>query len=117
MLYTPVQEAIADAQRICAMDPTSGECRVAWDIVEELEAADSHMGILPAPVVATDFLSLVEGFDILVERIDHKMDRLIATTDSLAELGVTDAAITSLYDRAEDMKRALMHARNTLRDY
>jgi hypothetical protein len=117
MLFTPVEEAIADAQRICAMDPASPECRVAWDIVEELEAADSHRGGIPVPAAPADFLSLVEGFDILVERIDHKMDRLKATTESLAQLGVTDAAITSLYDRAQDMKQALMDARNTLRQY
>ena len=32
-LYRSVEEAIAEAQRICAIDPTSNECRVAWDIV------------------------------------------------------------------------------------
>ena len=117
MLYSTVEDAIAEAQKICAMDPTSPECRVAWDIVEELEAADSHMGGLPAPAGQGDYLSLVDGFEILVDRIDHKMDRLIATTESLARLGFTDSAITSLYDRAEDMKAALMYARSTLRRY
>merc|ERR1719213_249649 len=43
-LQRSVQDAIVEAERICAIDPSSNECKVAWDIVEELEAADSHRG-------------------------------------------------------------------------
>ena len=41
-LYATVEEAIAEAQRICATDPTGQACKVAWDIVEELDASDNR---------------------------------------------------------------------------
>lgn len=37
-----VAEAIANAEKTCAEDPTSAPCAVSWDDVEELSAAVSH---------------------------------------------------------------------------
>ena len=112
--YESVEAAIADAQRICASDPTSPECKVAWDIVEELEAADSHQGGFDAPSASTDLTALMGGFDILIKKIDGKMDQLKATTDKLAELGETDPSLAELGARAVDMKQALANARARL---
>ena len=43
-LYKSAKEAIDEAKVICfEKGPNSEECRVAWDIVEELEAADSRV--------------------------------------------------------------------------
>jgi len=39
---TQVEESIAEAQEVCVADETSGECRVAWDKVEELSAEVAH---------------------------------------------------------------------------
>ncbi|XP_010267998.1 PREDICTED: calvin cycle protein CP12-1, chloroplastic-like [Nelumbo nucifera] len=38
-----VNESIKNAQETCASDPASGECVAAWDEVEELSAAASHI--------------------------------------------------------------------------
>ncbi|KAL1565156.1 calvin cycle protein CP12-1, chloroplastic-like [Salvia divinorum] len=37
-----VEESIKNAQEACSEDPVSGECKAAWDEVEELSAAVSH---------------------------------------------------------------------------
>ncbi|KAH6758046.1 CP12 domain-containing protein 2 [Perilla frutescens var. hirtella] len=37
-----VEESIKNAQEACSEDPVSGECKAAWDEVEELSAAASH---------------------------------------------------------------------------
>lgn len=42
-LSNKVAESIKEAQETCAGgDPESGECKAAWDEVEELSAAISH---------------------------------------------------------------------------
>mmetsp|Transcript_11824 Transcript_11824/g.16351 ORF Transcript_11824/g.16351 Transcript_11824/m.16351 type:complete len:158 (-) Transcript_11824:453-926(-) len=119
-LYRSVEEAIEEAQRICATDPGSPECRVAWDIVEELEAANSHRGApsSSAPVDASspDLTALLYSFDILVKKIDGKMDQLKATTNKLQELGATDPSVGSLGERAEEMKNHLAFVRNYLNE-
>lgn len=38
-----VEESIKEAEEACAGDPVSGECAAAWDEVEELSAAVSHL--------------------------------------------------------------------------
>ena len=74
-LYRSVEAAIAEAQRICSENPSSDECRVAWDIVEELEAADSHQGQSMDADGDYDTTALVGSFDILTQKIAGKMDR------------------------------------------
>lgn len=41
-LSDKVEESIKNAQEACSEDPVSGECKAAWDEVEELSAAASH---------------------------------------------------------------------------
>mmetsp|Transcript_305 Transcript_305/g.860 ORF Transcript_305/g.860 Transcript_305/m.860 type:complete len:155 (-) Transcript_305:636-1100(-) len=121
-LYNTVEEAITDAQRICAAEgPASPECRVAWDIVEELEAADAHRG--PGAAAASqqqgvdpqsaDYVAFMGSFDILCQKIDGKMDQLQATTDKLVELGADDPSVPALGDLAMQMKQALAYTRST----
>jgi hypothetical protein len=113
-MYENVEAAIADAQRICAGDPASAECKVAWDIVEELEAADSHKGGIAASnvnVPSADLEFYKGGLDILLKKIDGKMDQLKGTTEKMAELGSADPAMTELWNRAVEMKEAVANAR------
>lgn len=114
-LYNEVEKAIADAQMICAADPTSPQCKVAWDIVEELEAADSHQGGLAANRNAInetpDVAALMGSFEILLAKIEGKMDQLTATTEKLAELGSRDPSIAELHQRAYEMKETIALAR------
>uniref|UniRef100_A0A6U3RXX4 CP12 domain-containing protein n=1 Tax=Ditylum brightwellii TaxID=49249 RepID=A0A6U3RXX4_9STRA len=116
-LYQSVEEAIADAERICANDPGSAECRVAWDIVEEIESTISHKegDATNTPLNTTpDLTALLGSFDILVRKIDGKMGQLKATTDKLQELGANDPSVEGLGVRAEEMKNHLAYVRNYL---
>ena len=115
-LFKTVEEAIAEAQRVCAADPSSPECKVAWDIVEELEAANSHKDKKTTEVMpqSTDYHAFMGSFDILCQKIDGKMDQLMATAVKLHELGASDPSIEALYSKAEEMKQALRNARSTL---
>lgn len=119
-LYDRVEEAIAEANRVCAQSgPGSQECRVAWDIVEELEAADSHRG---GPMqggggvinMSPDGQALMSSFDILLQKIEKEMDDALATTEKLAELGLRDPEIADLHQRAYEMKEAVWNARRSL---
>lgn len=123
-LYASIEEAIAEAQRICALDPAGQECKVAWDIVEELEAADSHRDAAVARQMAPqvgptnmspDLVALVASFDILSLKIDGKMDQLIATIEKLQELGADDPAIAELGARAADMRKVLAYVNDELK--
>jgi hypothetical protein len=115
-LYNSVEAAIADAQRICLQDPSCHECKVAWDVVEELEAASSRRGAVQAnPTIAQpDVAALMASFDILIQKIDGKMDQLKATTVKFHEMGASDPSIEALYNRADEMKAALVDARKAL---
>ena len=113
-LYRSVEAAIAEAQRICAEDPTSNECRVAWDIVEELEAADSHQGQSMASQESLDTTALVGSFEILTQKIDVKMDQLKATAVELEAMGAP-GNMAELARLADEMKQALDIARMALR--
>ena len=119
-MYDLVEEAIAEANKICAESgPGSQDCRVAWDIVEELEAADSHRG---GPMqggggavnMSPDGQALMSSFNILLAKIDGKMDQALATTEKLAELGLRDPEIADLHQRAYEMKEAVWNARRSL---
>ena len=125
-IYRLVQEAISEAELICAVDPNCADCKVAWDIVEELEAADSHrhqdqLSSQASPQqtsndhLSMDFVALMGSFDILSQKIDMKMDQLIATCEKLEDLGA-DPSVTELSQLAEQMKRGLEYVNNKLRE-
>lgn len=42
-LSEQIAESVKKAEETCAGDATSGECRAAWDEVEEVSAAASHL--------------------------------------------------------------------------
>lgn len=116
-LYSTVEDAIEEARRICDEDPNSPACQVAWDIVEELEAADSHKDaqdrIRDSPY-SMDFEALLRSFDILTAKLDIKMDQLIATCDKFEEWGA-DPSVAELSRLAEEMKRGMAYVKETLR--
>lgn len=110
-LFESVEAAIEEAQRICAVDPDSNECRVAWDIVEELEAADSDKGGFVEPEdIGMDTDALLGSFDILTRKIDVKMDQLKATAEQLESMGAP-GEMDVLVRLAEEMKIALANSR------
>mmetsp|Transcript_3859 Transcript_3859/g.8851 ORF Transcript_3859/g.8851 Transcript_3859/m.8851 type:complete len:171 (+) Transcript_3859:7073-7585(+) len=122
-LYASIEDAITEAQRVCAMNPESQECKVAWDIVEELEAADSHRDAAGRQIapdmtptnMSPDLVAMVASFDILSQKIDGKMEQLLATTNKLQELGADDPAIAELGARAADMRQVLAYVNENLK--
>uniref|UniRef100_A0A803N6K4 CP12 domain-containing protein n=2 Tax=Chenopodium quinoa TaxID=63459 RepID=A0A803N6K4_CHEQI len=38
-----IQKKIREAEEVCSQDKTSDGCKVAWDEVEEISAAKSHL--------------------------------------------------------------------------
>lgn len=118
MMYDRVEEAISDAQRICAQSgPESRPCRVAWDIVEELEAADSHRGqdLGGANHMSPDGeAAMLSSFEILLQKMDGKMDQCMATTEKLSDLGLRDHSIAELHQKAYEMKNAIWNARQSM---
>ena len=116
-MYDSVEEAIAEAQRICAEDPTSPDCKVMWDIVEELEAADSHTAKVAAPKELSrkaKYTSVLSSFDMLEQAAERQMEQLKALTDTLADLDVSDPSVTKLGELAVEMKQALEKAKASL---
>mmetsp|Transcript_27623 Transcript_27623/g.76028 ORF Transcript_27623/g.76028 Transcript_27623/m.76028 type:complete len:167 (+) Transcript_27623:99-599(+) len=125
-LQKRVEDAIADAQRICATDPLSQECKVAWDIVEELEAADSHRSSSRSNTEAAagatgemeyDTAALLMSFDLLAAKIDGKMDQLSATMNQFELMGADDPEIGNLGQRAQDMKDHIAYVKDYLNQY
>jgi len=116
-LFKSVEAAIAEAQRVCADNPNSQECKVAWDIVEELEAADSHKDGPEAPTglsANVEYSSLLDSFDILAKRTSDKLEQLKAVTLRLEDLGVTDSRVTQLYDISDELNQAIAQANAAL---
>ena len=95
---------------ICNEYPDSEQCKVAWDIVEELEAADSHKGGV-APADELNYWPLVNGLDILATKLDRKMDDLKNLSEQMVSVG---PEIERLYYMADEMKKALAEARAVL---
>jgi hypothetical protein len=120
-MFATVEAAIEEAQRICANDPSGPECKVAWDIVEELEAADSQRGAFAAPNTSgpadAQLAALMGSFDILMTKIDGKMDQLKGTTERMGQLGSNDPYLAELGYRADEMKQALANARASMSQY
>jgi hypothetical protein len=118
-LYRQVEAAIAQAHQICREDPGCSECKVAWEIVEELEAADSHMQAQAnqegASSSSMDFQTLMASFDILTKQLDGKMDQLIATCDKFEEWGA-DPSVAELSQLAKQMKVGMTYVKNRLNE-
>ena len=115
-LYRSAQQAIADAERICAMEgPNSERCKVAWDIVEELKAADSHDRTKTGPI-ELNYYSLLEGFDLLSNKVDKQLDELRNLSTQLAEAGAGTEMERLVY-ASDEMKRILEEARASLNQY
>mmetsp|Transcript_12043 Transcript_12043/g.20468 ORF Transcript_12043/g.20468 Transcript_12043/m.20468 type:complete len:169 (+) Transcript_12043:87-593(+) len=117
-LYNSVEEAIGEAQRVCNEQGGDSEaCKVAWDIVEELEAADAHR--TPATPTSQQELSygpLIMSLDLLSAKIDRKMDELNKLSTSLVEAGA-GPEVERLAYASEEMKGILEEAVRSLDQY
>lgn len=116
-LYRSAAEAIAEAERICAIEgPNSERCAVAWDIVEELEAADAHVR---TPVLSSDELSyvpLINGLEILSGKLERKLDELRNLSTEMAAAGAGPEVERLIY-ASDEMKQILDEARAAMAQY
>ena len=117
-LYNSVEEAIAEAKRIGYEQGTDSEAyRVQWDIVEELEAADSHRSPTTTPVQQElSYGPLITSLDLLQDKIDRKMDELNKLSRSLVEAGA-GPEVERLAYASEEMKMILEEAVRSLDQY
>ena len=117
-LYNSVEEAIAEAERIGYEQGTDSEAyRVQWDIVEELEAADSHRSPTTTPVQQElSYGPLITSLDLLQDKIDRKMDELNKLSRSLVEAGA-GPEVERLAYASEEMRGILEEAVRSLDQY
>ena len=117
-LYNSVEEAIAEAERIGYEQGTDSEAyRVQWDIVEELEAADSHRSPTTTPVQhEVSYGPLITSLDLLQDKIDRKMDELNKLSRSLVEAGA-GPEVERLAYASEEMRVILEEAVRSLDQY
>lgn len=90
---------------------------MAWDIVEELEAADAHR--TPAHPTSQQEVSygpLISSLDLLSAKIDRKMDELNKLSTSLVEAGA-GPEVERLAYASEEMKGILEEAVRSLDAY
>eukprot|EP01083_Nonionella_stella_P062117 161612_1 len=111
-LYRSAAEAIAEAERVCLVEgPYSDRCKVAWDIVEEFQAADSHDRAPATPQNdGLNYSPLVSSLEILSVKIEKKMDELNKLSSQLAELGAGPEVERLVYATME-MKQVIAEAR------
>ena len=116
-LYKSTKEAIAEAKMICFEEgPNSERCKVAWDIVEELEAADSHVRSADVQANELSYGPLVDSLEILSAKIERKMDELKNLSTTLAEYGA-GAEVERLIYASDEMKQVLADARAATDQY
>ena len=73
---------------------------------------------MPAPAAPSmDAQAFLGSLDILMTKIDGKMDQLGATTEKLAELGAQDPYVAELGVKAQEMKQALANARASMANW
>ena len=113
-----MEEAIAEAERIGYEQGTDSEAyRVQWDIVEELEAADSHRSPTTTPVQhELSYGPLITSLDLLQDKIDRKMDELNKLSRSLVEAGA-GPEVERLAYASEEMRVILEEAVRSLDQY
>jgi len=117
-LFRSAQEAIVDAERICLVEgPHSERCKVAWDIVEELKAADAHDRTQTSAAFDLNYSPLVNGLDILSDKVDRKMDELKKLSTQLVEAGASDPEVERLIYASDEMKQILAEARTAIDQY
>ena len=100
--------------------PNSEECRVAWDIVEELEAADSRVrSSEQQQSMGANELSyspLVDSLELLSVKVERKMDELKALSEQLTAYGA-GPEVERLQYASDEMKQILAEARSSLDQY
>ena len=116
-LYKSTKDAIAEAKMICFEEgPNSERCKVAWDIVEELEAADSHVRSEPSVANELSYSPMVDSLEILSSKIERKMDELKNLSEGLAQYGA-GPEVERLSYASDEMKSCLEDARRAMDQY
>jgi len=89
---------------------------VAWDIVEELKAADAHDRTEPAAPNPLSYSPMVAGLDILTSKLERKMDELRNLSTQLAAEGAGPEVERLVY-ASDEFKQILAEARTAMDQY
>lgn len=116
-LFRSAQEATAEAERICLVEgPHSDRCKVAWDIVEELKAADAHVRTPSAEQGGFNYTPMVNSLEILTSKLDKKLDELRKLSEGLAEAGAGPEVERLIY-ASDEMKQVIEEANRAMDIY
>ena len=117
-LYRSAAEAIAEAERVCAMEGAgSDRCKVAWDIVEELKATDAHVRKQDTTqTFDPGYYPMVNSLELLTEKVDRKMDELKKLSTELAQAGAGPEVERLVY-ASDEFKQILAEARAAMDQY
>jgi hypothetical protein len=112
--------AVADALRISKeFGGTSSEARVAWEIVEEMDSADSSaampssssMNLSPEETHKMDYAVQVRALNQLLADTEEKMSQIKTLAHNLKEMETDDPTLAKLPPTATGLKTALQEAK------
>mmetsp|Transcript_25414 Transcript_25414/g.43391 ORF Transcript_25414/g.43391 Transcript_25414/m.43391 type:complete len:170 (+) Transcript_25414:89-598(+) len=116
-LYRSAAEAISEAERICMVEGAhSQRCKVAWDIVEELEAADAHHRTQTTGPNELSYVPLAQGLEILSVKIERKLEELRKLSTEMAEAGAGPEVERLVY-ASDEMAQIIEEARQAMAQY
>jgi hypothetical protein len=107
--------AVAEAMRITKeKGATSSEARVAWDIVEEMDASDNSGAINTATVTLSardDYANQVRALAYLLSATQETMDQIGTLVSNLKNLDLEDPTLSKLPTDASGLKTVLAEAK------
>jgi hypothetical protein len=113
--------AVADALRISKeFGGTSSEARIAWETVEEMDAADVSPAMPPSTfsmpasaeeVRILDYSVQVRALNQLLADTEEKLSQIKTLASNLKELDIKDPTLSKLPASASGMKKVLQEAK------
>jgi len=116
---TDSSKAVADALRISKeFGASSEEARVAWDIVEELDASDNSAAVWDATpnlsekeLASQDYAGEVRALAYLLQDTKEKLSQMKALASNLKQLELSDPSLSKLPAEAAPLKTVIAEAK------
>ena len=111
-------KAVEDALRISKeFGASSEEARVAWDIVEEMDASDNSPATSQVPalsakeVASRDYATEVRALAYLMQETKEKFSQMKALAVNLKEMELSDPSLTKLPPESAALKTVIAEAK------
>lgn len=116
-IYRSAAAATSEAEYVCMVEgPHSDRCAVAWDIVEELKAADADDRTETAGAHELSYIPLVQGLNILSDKLGRKLGELKKLSTQMAEAGAGPEVERLVY-ASDEMLQILEEATTAVSRY